>query len=115
MDLPNVCSLNESELRERRRTVLASVRSGVIDTMPLPEGYRYTFTASADAIAKLADLVHLEHECCRFLAFKIIVRAGDSPIQLEVTGPPEAKTVIADLFGDQTEGGSKRLSTIERT
>lgn len=99
MDLPIVCSLNESELQERRRTILASTRSNVIDTISLPNGYRYVFTASAGFLSKLADLVHLEHECCRFLAFKIIVEPGDSPIQLEVTGPPEAKAMIADFFG----------------
>ena len=48
---------------------------------------------------------HLEHDCCRFLAFKIIVEPGDSPIQLEVTGPPEAKITIADFFGAQKDDG----------
>jgi len=75
------------------------MQSDVIDTVSLPNGYRYALTAGAGALGKLADLVHLEHECCRFLAFKIIVSPGDSPIQLEVTGPPEAKAMIADLFG----------------
>jgi hypothetical protein len=73
MDLPITCSLNESELRERRRTILASMRSDIIDTVSLPNGYRYAFTAGAGVLGRLADLVHLEHECCRFLAFKIIV------------------------------------------
>jgi hypothetical protein len=66
MDLPIACSLNESELRERRRTILASMRSDIIDTVSLPNGYRYAFTAGAGVLGRLADLVHLEHECCRF-------------------------------------------------
>ena len=66
------------------------MRSDIIDTVSLP--YRYAFTAGAGVLGRLADLGHLEHECCRFLAFKIIVEPGDSPIQLEVAGPPEAKT-----------------------
>ena len=75
------------------------MQSEVIDTVLLPNGYRYAFTAKAGVLANLADLVGLEHECCRFLSFKIVVESGDSPIWLEVTGPPEAKEMIADFFG----------------
>jgi hypothetical protein len=49
------------------------MRSDIIDTVSLPNGYRYAFTAGAGVLGRLADLVHLEHECCRFLACKIIV------------------------------------------
>jgi hypothetical protein len=99
MDLPIACSLNESELRERRRTILVAVRTEVIETVSLPNGYCYHFASTAGILAKLADLVNLEHECCGFLTFRIIVDAGDAPIRLEVTGPPEAKEVIAEFFG----------------
>jgi len=34
-----------------------------------------------------------------FLTFRIIVATGQQPICLEITGPPEAKSVIADFFG----------------
>jgi hypothetical protein len=43
-------------------------------------------------------LVDLERQCCAFLTFRIVVAAG-KPICLEITGPPEAKAVIADFFG----------------
>jgi hypothetical protein len=79
------------------------MRSDVIDTVSLPHGYRYAFTPGTAVLGRLADLVHLEHQCCRFLSFKIIVESGDSPIQLEVTGPPEARATIADFFGTQTD------------
>lgn len=46
-----------------------------------------------------ARLVALEHQCCRFLTFKILLEAGEGTINLEVTGPPEAKTMIADFLG----------------
>jgi hypothetical protein len=99
MDLPVACSLNESELRERRRTILAAVRTEAIQTVSLPNGYCYHFARTAGILAKLADVVNLEHQCCAFLTFRIIVEAGDAPIRLEVTGPPEAKEVIAEFFG----------------
>jgi len=99
MDLPIVCSLNESELSERRRTILADMRTDVIDTVSLSNRYRYEFLARADILTKLADLVNLEHQCCRFLTFTISVGVGDAPIRLEVTGPPESKPMIAEFFG----------------
>ena len=76
-----------------------SMQADVVDTIALPNGYRYEFEAKPDILSKLAELVSLEHECCRFLTFKIIVESGDAPIQLEVTGPLESKHVIADFFG----------------
>ena len=99
MDLPIECSLTESELRERRTTILASMQNHVIDTTSLPDGYRYELKTDADTLPKLAELVSIEHECCRFLTFKIVVEAGSSRVRLEVTGPPEAKQMIADFFG----------------
>ena len=99
MDMPIACSLNEAERRERRKTILESVRADVVEVGSLSDGYSYKFAAKPEMLSKLAQLVTLEHECCEFLTFKIIVEAGDSPICLEVTGPSEAKQVIADFFG----------------
>ena len=76
-----------------------SMQADVVDTIALPNGYRYEFQDKPDVLSKLAELVSLEHECCRFLTFKIIVESGDTPIRLEVTGPPESKHMIADFFG----------------
>jgi len=86
-------------MRERRNTILASVRSVAIDVTSLPQGYAYRFEPTTEVLAQLASLVDLERQCCPFLTFRIIVGAGNQPIALEITGPPEAKSVIADFFG----------------
>jgi hypothetical protein len=99
VDLPVVCTLTESELRERRKTTLDSIREAAIDVTPIPEGYAYRFPLGAEMLSRLSHLVDLERQCCRFLTFKIVVEAGEQPIRLEVTGPPEAKPMIEDLFG----------------
>jgi hypothetical protein len=103
MDLPIICTLNESELRERRRDVLECVRAKAVETISLPDGYAYKFASGPEILATLARLVALEYQCCRFLTFKILVEAGDGPITLEVTGPPEAKAMIADFLGGVTD------------
>lgn len=98
MDLPIVCTLSDAELRERRRTVLDAARAEAVETVPLPNGYSFKFAPKPDILMKLAHLVALEHQCCRFLTFKIVVEAGDSMVVLEVTGPPQARELIADFL-----------------
>ena|SRR5438105_3022157 len=98
MDQPIVCTLSESELQERRRTVLDSIRETAIDSTQTRNGYSYCFKPTSEVLARLSNLVDLERQCCQFLTFKIVVEP-QQPIKLEVTGPPEAKTIIADFFG----------------
>lgn len=99
MDLPVACTLTDAEMRERRSTILDSVRRAVLDSTLLPDGYAYRFEPTSETLSQLTRLVDLERRCCAFLTFRIIVEAGRQPICLEVTGPPKAKTVIADFFG----------------
>ena len=79
--------------------MLDFVRRAALSVTPLPLGYAYLFEPTSEVLAHLSRLVDLERQCCRFLTFKIVVEAGHQPICLEVTGPPEAKEVIADFFG----------------
>jgi hypothetical protein len=98
MDLPIVCTLTEAELRERRRTVLDSIRDSAIDVAETEEGYVFRFKPASDVLARLSNLVDLERQCCAFLTFRIVVEP-QQPIRLEVTGPPESKRMIAEFFG----------------
>jgi hypothetical protein len=98
MDLPIACTLTEAELRERRQAVLDAIQALAIDTAPTDEGYSYRFEATSETLARLSNLVEMERQCCQFLTFKIVVEP-QQPIRLEVTGPPEAKAIIAELFG----------------
>jgi hypothetical protein len=99
MNLPIACTLTEAEMRERRQTLLDSVRRAALNVKSLPLGYAYGFEPTSEVLAHLSRLVDLERQCCPFLTFRIVVEAGNQPICLEVTGSPEAKTVIADFFG----------------
>ncbi len=99
MESPIACTLTASEMRERRQTILESLRNVILNVVPLPLGYAYRFEPTSELLIQLARLVDLERQCCAFLTFKIVVEAINQPICLEVTGPPEAKVLIADLFG----------------
>jgi hypothetical protein len=99
MESPIACTLTEAEIRERRQTMLDFVRGAALNVTSLPLGYAYHFKPTSDVLAHLSRLVDLERQCCQFLTFRIVVEAGSQPFCLEVTGPPEAKAIIADLLG----------------
>jgi len=99
MEEPVVCTLTETKMRERRQTMLEFVRGAALHVTSLPLGYAYRFEPTSDVLAHLCHLVDLERQCCQFLTFRIVVEAGNQPICLEITGPLEAKSIIADFFG----------------
>lgn len=97
MDLPIVCTLTTDQLHERRINILEPIRNAAIKTEELSKGYAYTFQPQPDLLVRLAQLIDLERGCCRFLTFAIIV--DNETIRVEITGPPDAKGLIADFFG----------------
>src|SRR5262245_2483109 len=99
MELPIVCTLTDTELKERRRKVLEPLRESAIDVTPTADGYLYRYQATSDALAQLFNVVDLERQCWQFLTFKVVAEAGIRLIGLEVSGPPNARTIIADYFG----------------
>jgi hypothetical protein len=99
MDLPIVCTLSEAELQERRHKLLDSIQAKTVETLALSNGYAYKFKGSPEILATLAQLIALERQCCRFLTFKLIAEAGTEDVDLEITGPSDAKALIADFFG----------------
>lgn len=98
MDLPIVCTLNEAQLRERRQVIIDAFANMHVGVTELEDGYAFTFPASSAMLRQIAQLVDLERQCCAFLTFKIVVEARNTSIRFEVTGPREAKKVIAEYF-----------------
>ena len=101
MDLPIACTLTETARRERRQTIRDSFHRIGVTIAELPDGYACTFAPTSDALMQITELVDLERQCCPFLNFKIVVEAGKEPMRLEVTGPKEAKAVIADFLNPE--------------
>jgi hypothetical protein len=95
-NLPIACTLTSAELQERRRTVLEKVRSAVIETVELKNGY--AFSIPVDWFAEVARLIELERQCCPFLNFNLNVAAGAGLIRLELTGPEGTKQFLAATF-----------------
>jgi len=98
VDLPIACTLTEAELRHRRQTIKNTFRKMHIAVTELSDGYAYIFPPRSDALTQITQLVDMERRCCPFLTFKIVIEAGGDAMRLEVTGPKEAKQVIAEFF-----------------
>ena len=97
-NLPIACVLSESELRERRETVLQKVRSAISDVKEIENGYVYQFPSSVGMTMELAHLIDLERQCCPFLRFQLTIEPGHGPIWLQLTGPEGTKDFLSEVF-----------------
>jgi hypothetical protein len=97
-DLSIACSLTTPELQERRSNLLQKVRGAALESKELEEGFAYRFPPDDALLADLLMLIQLEHQCCPFLRFGLIVEAGKGPVWLELTGPPGTKGFLASTF-----------------
>jgi hypothetical protein len=70
--------------------------SNAIGRQPLPGGVRVLFPRSID-VGALGELAASEQTCCQFFDFTL--RISTYQVQLDVTGPEDAQTVIASIFG----------------
>jgi hypothetical protein len=98
MDPPIACTLTNPEMAERRSTILDTFRGAALEVTSIPGGVAYRFPPTTSLLAQLFQLVDLERQCCPFLTFRLTIEAGNQPISLEITGPPEAQTITADFF-----------------
>jgi hypothetical protein len=97
---PLACSLSPDALRERKVLIHQLLARGLTGVTAIPGGVRARFvTGPGLKAADLDMLVELEARCCAFLS--LTVAGTDDAIVLEVTGAPEAQTLIAELFTDR--------------
>jgi hypothetical protein len=96
MDQPIACTLSSAEYEARTEQTAALVRRALRSREPIPDGARLTFEASAETERHLCDIVAAEAQCCAFL--RMDLRTVDRALVLDVTGPPQAEAIIAELF-----------------
>ncbi len=89
-----VCKLTSPELRERKATVIASLKEKVIEKKELKNGFAYKFNQTDNTIAELNSFVEDEKACCEFLSFKISSGSDKKDIWLEISGADGAKEFI---------------------
>jgi hypothetical protein len=92
-ELPIACSLDAAALADRTERWRALAQSAMIAAESTPTGARQRYRAADGVETELRELIELEGRCCAFLDLRLDTSGHE--LVLEVTGPPEAKEIIA--------------------
>jgi MerR family transcriptional regulator, copper efflux regulator len=95
-DLPIACTLNASELDDRLATVETLRRDALLRQSEILGGLRMHLRNAPGIEARVRALAAAESRCCAFLTFRI--ETADDELLLDITGAPEARPVIDELF-----------------
>src|SRR4030095_9376521 len=88
------CKLTSFELRQRKVTVIASLKQKLVDKRELNNGFAFKFTGTDNVIDEVIDFIKLERECCDFFTFSLSISGDKNEAWLELTGPEGAKEFI---------------------
>jgi hypothetical protein len=88
------CKLTTPELRQRKETVIKSLKAQIIEKKELKNGFTYKFTGTDKMVDELAEFVKTERVCCNFFVFNLSISGDKSAAWLEITGPKGAKDFI---------------------
>lgn len=90
------CKLTSPALRQRKATVIATLKSLVVEKLEVSNGFKYIFNGSDELLDLLNDFIKTERLCCDFFIFNLYVSNTESPVWLELSGPEGAKAFITN-------------------
>ena len=91
---PVTCKLTTPELQKRKATVIADLKSLVLERKELEDGYSYKFEGKDEILDKLNDFIKTERMCCDFFTFQVTVE--ENTALLKITGPNGAKEFLKE-------------------
>jgi len=83
-------------MRDRMAFVDALASDALLDRHEIEGGVRCRFRDAPDVERRIRELVAAEASCCAFLSFA--VGRDEGALWLDITGPPEARLAIEQLF-----------------
>ena len=95
-DAPIACSLSAADYRARIAGLSALSARALRSREPIDGGERLLFDDGDGVADALRAAVAAEAACCSFLSMTLARR--EDALVLEVAGPPEVRTLIAELF-----------------
>lgn len=93
------CKLTTPELRERKETVIASLKQQIIEKKELKNGFAFKFQGTDKVLDELTEFMKTERACCAFFTFGLSVSGDQSEAWLELTGPAGVKAFITAELG----------------
>lgn len=97
-ELPVACTLSDAELRKREATLLAEIKSAVIATEELNNGYAFRIPGDKKWLAVVMELMLAERECCPFLRFELTAESNMGPLMLRMTGSAGTKDFLKSIL-----------------
>ena len=85
------CKLTSPELRQRKATIIATLKQLMLEKQEMSTGFRYRFDGVDQTLDLLNDFIKTERLCCDFFTFNLSVSPNESPVWLELSGPEGAK------------------------
>jgi hypothetical protein len=96
---PVACKLTTPEFRERKKHVIAILKSKVLEKTELENGYCYSFEGSDTMLDSLVAFIKTERQCCNFFTFNLCVLDDPNCLRLTLTGPEGVKEFIRAELG----------------
>lgn len=88
------CKLTIPELRQRKETVIASLKTKIVSRKALSNGYVYHFAGTDEVVDELISFIKTERQCCDFFVFNLSISGDKSEARMEIIGPKGAKEFI---------------------
>lgn len=96
MSQPIACLLTPSQAGQRAEQTAAIASRALRQREVIADGQRLRFEDSPEIEAQLSEVIAAEAECCSFLRMQL--RRADDGLELDITGPGQARPIIEGLF-----------------
>jgi hypothetical protein len=67
------CKLTTPDFRERKATIIASLKKQLIEKKEIENGYAYKFKGTDEVLDELSSFIKTERVCCDFFVYGISV------------------------------------------
>lgn len=85
------CKLTTPEIQQRKKTVIAKLKSQVLEKVETDQGFKYKFEGSDRMLDLLNSFIKTERMCCDFFTFNLTVSSDTKFTWLELSGPEGTK------------------------
>jgi hypothetical protein len=94
---PITCKLTSPELQERKATVVAELKTLLLEKENGRHGVKLKFEATEQMLDKLTTFVKTERLCCDFLTFTITIE--ENFVWMDLTGPEGTREFLEAEVG----------------
>ncbi|MFZ6012790.1 MAG: hypothetical protein ACOYXT_20765 [Bacteroidota bacterium] len=88
------CKLTTPELQQRKKTVIAELKTHILEKIETDRGFKYRLEGSDKMVDLLTSFIKTERMCCDFFTFNLTISGDSKSAWLELSGPEGTKGFI---------------------